>query len=260
MPETIYKTVLSAILCLAAVGAGTADVLVDDMEGPKSNQARSGGYWFLFVDAKSKERGNTRILYPDGYGFNFRFGSPGYQSEGCARFTARIGAGYAYPFVGMGMNLDQYKRPYDFCRVNAIEFWARGRGVFKLKLRDTWGVRQTPRAEYTREFTVSPEWRRYSLRPDDFTTDIASAHTRQGVFWDEVCDSITSLIFVTASYAARDAGTVVELEVDNLVIRGIDRVGNAVQGAPAAPPRMDITRIPIHTGQDVPEQPDRRAE
>jgi hypothetical protein len=251
--------VCSLLFLLPAAGS-RADVLVDGMEGPKSNQARSGGYWFLFVDAKSKERGNTEILYPDGYGYNFRYDTGGYQSDHCARMKARIGAGYEYPFVGMGMNLDQYKRPYDFCKIEAIEFRARGRGVFKLKLRDTWGVRQTPREEYSHEFTVSPEWKRYSLRPEDFTVSLSSPLRTHGRRWEGVCDSITSLIFVTASYAARDAGTVVDLRVDDIVIRGLDTVGVAHGSAPAREPTVPITRFSIDIHDDIPEDEEERVE
>lgn len=254
--ETMCKAILSVTACSLLVllaGIAGADVLVDGMEGPKSNQARSGGYWFLFVDAKSKEQGTTEILYPHSYGYNFRYDTAGYHGGHCARMKARIGAGYEYPFVGMGMNLDQYKRPYDFCHVDAIEFRARGRGVFKLKLRDTWGVRHTPREEYSHEFTVSPEWKQYSLRPEDFTASLYSPLSKHGRSWEGVCDSITSLIFVTASYAARDAGTIVDLHIDDIVVRGLDTIGVAHGDAPEREPAIPITHFRTDIHEDVPE-------
>ncbi len=245
---------------LIPAAACLADVLIDNMEGPRTNRALSGGYWFLFVDAKSKELGNTEILYPDGYGYNFRFADQGYQSDHCARMKARLGAGYDYPFIGMGVNLDGYKRMYPFCAVSSIEFMARGKGVFKLKLRDAWGYKQSPRKEYSHEFAVSPEWRRYRLRPRDFTVDYDSPARRAGKTWRDVCDSVSTLIFVTSSYAARDVGTVVDLQIDNIVIRGLDEIGLARDNAPKAEPLVDGTEFPIDIGDDAPETESRRAE
>ncbi len=255
------KKVVLVLIGTLAFGALRADVLVDNMEGPKTNQALSGGYWFLFLDAKSKQEGTTEVLYPDGYGYNFRYDDQGYKSERCARMKARLGAGFDYPFIGMGMNLDQYKRPYNFCKVDAIEFRARGKGVFKLKLRDAFGYRHNPRKEYTHEFTVSPEWRLYSLKPEDFEIDLDAPLVQKGKQWSSVCDSVLSLVFVTSSYAARDAGTIVDLQVDDIVIRGLDTIGVVHDNAPPRPEHaLHRTEFQTDTRDDVADDRLRRGQ
>ncbi|MBD3240151.1 MAG: hypothetical protein GF331_06160 [Chitinivibrionales bacterium] len=230
----------------------TADVLVDDMEGQRTNQAHSGGYWFIVLDAKSHAEANSQLLVPSSY--NFRFHSPGYHSEHCAAVAAVLGAGYRYPFVGMGMNLSRVKEWYDFTRVSAVEFMARGRGVFKLKLRDHWslynGSTEDRNQEYSHEFRVDDIWRRYVLPIDRFTVSDQSTIRKAGLGWEDVGDSIQTFIFVSSSYQSRDAGMRIELQVDNIVIRGLDTVGTATGGAPAAEPRSMRTVAEIGSETD----------
>lgn len=231
------------VTAAALIAPARADVLVDDMEGERTNQARSGGYWFIVLDAKSHAEANSQLLVPSS--FNFRFQSPGYESDHCAAVAAKLGAGYRYPFVGMGMNLSRGKQWYDFTKVSAIEFMARGQGVFKLKLRDRWslynGSTEDRSQEYSHEFRVDDTWRRYVLPIEDFEVSTQSTISRSGLRWSDVGDSVQTFIFVSSSYQSRDAGMRIELRVDDIVIRGLDTVGTAVGGAPPPVPRSPRT-------------------
>jgi len=227
--KSTFLIIAALVLCFS--GYSGADVLIDDMEGPKSNQAKSGGYWFFFLDTKSHEMGNTQLLIPSGY--NFQFQSPGYQSEKSAHVKVRLGAGYRSPFIGMGMNLDRLKRWYNFNEVSSIEFVARGKGVFRVRLRDSYSVRHTPEENFFAVIHLTDEWKWYNLSKEDFTVRNHSHIAKNNLHYADVADSVCSLIFTSHSYQDRDAGTIVELQVDNIIIRGLDTIGMVHANAPA---------------------------
>jgi hypothetical protein len=209
------------------------------------------------MDSKTHHEGNTCPIVPPTY--NFAFHEAGLDSEHCAAIKARLGAGYRYPFAGIGVNLSRTKHFYDFTRVSALEFTARGKGVFKVKLRDHWSLYSSSaddrNLEFYHEFRVGPEWRRYVLPIADFDVSFQSPIHNAGLTWQDVGDSIQTMIFVSSSYHDRDAPLEVELQLDNIVLRGLDTVGVAVRGAPPSETQSVRTDVRLEIDSDGGEEP-----
>ncbi len=211
-----------------------SDVLLDDMEGERLNQARSGGYWFLILDAKSHQDANSQLIFPPDLNFRFH-DTAGYGGSRGARIHVKIGSGYRYPFAGIGFNIDNFREPVDFLKVHSVRFLARGKGTFRLKIRDVWSTRQTPNANFEHDFIVSPEWQVFDLETKDFRVPRGSPYRREGKTWEDVADSVISLIFTTASYQDRDAGTEIRLDLDLISLVGIDSAGASTTRPPKYP-------------------------
>ncbi len=220
---------LLVVACML-VNPAIADVLVDNMEGPRQNQSLAQGYWFLYLDTRTHETGNTRLIYPTDY--NFRFYPQGYNSGHSARIHAVLGGGYRSPFLGIGLNLDQYRGWYDFSEATMIEFWARGKGSFRLRLRDSISVQHTPEKNLQRQFYVCDEWKLYQFEFSEFVYDDDSHLAQLGKTNKEILKAIGTIIFASASYQDRDAGVEIDLQIDNIVVRGIDSIGAVSNNAP----------------------------
>ncbi len=141
------KKVLHSLSLICFTFTLQAALLVEDGEtGTTSNSI--GGVWATYNDGYS-----VLTIKADG--------SPAYEGNYCKQLNWTINEGSSSPYAGATTSMNGGWTGIDLSAYYGVRFYARGNGSYEVNI----GTDQT-RAEnnhYSKEITVTPEWRLYEL-------------------------------------------------------------------------------------------------
>lgn len=131
--------------------------------------------------------------------------------------------GETYPWAGIGTTIDGENR-INFANLKALTFWAKGVGDIKVAwstdfadtcCTENWGV-------FSYEFTLTDEWKQYTIWWDDWTASAWSELAALGAEWVDHNDDVTKLQFSNASSYGQVVNDDIELYLDDIRFYGMD--------------------------------------
>lgn len=130
--------------------------------------------------------------------------------------------GDSYPYVGVGTGVHSSATEYDFGKMVALSFWAKGKGGFKVAwvsaftdscCEDTWG-------KFGKEFTLTSEWTEYIVWADELVPSPYSGLETAGYEWKDH-HLASQLQFVNSQSYGQIVDEELELYLDDVRFYGM---------------------------------------
>jgi len=142
--------------------------------------------------------------------------------DGRALHAKMILKGDAYPWVGIGTSLNGTQL-FDLSKLQALSFWAKGYGTFKVGWNtafedsccsNDWG-------KFSKEITLSKDWKRYVIWADDFAPSPYSALADAGYEWVDHRNDVRELQILAGQGYGEVVNDSLEIWLDNVMFHGM---------------------------------------
>jgi len=233
LPESITMRIL-ALLCTLNSFA-LADVMIENFDDAYKGQTTMGwnlgatakaGYWYGYDDWNHGKAGLGTIGTPDVVhtDTNFLAAIPADCGDGspCLHVKYVGGAGYAYPFSGVGFNFLSEGKDVDLSTMTSISFRAKGKGSFRFKLltkhitddfdsKNYW-------ADMGKTFKLTSAWKTYTIDTADILPQ-DGAPLADTVTWEQCMDHVRKIHLATSpAFKAHDT---LDLWIDDIAMQGV---------------------------------------
>jgi hypothetical protein len=146
----------------------------------------------------------------------------GYNGRGLhAKMKLR---GDSYPYVGVGASFNG-NSTYDFTNLQALSFWAKGSGTFKISwvmpFTDTCCVPNWGR--FSIEVTLTNDWNQYIIWKDQWLQTPWSALEAAGYQWSDNNKAVRALEFSNGQGYGQVVDDSLELYLDNVRFYGMNK-------------------------------------
>ncbi|MBO7104559.1 MAG: glycoside hydrolase family 5 protein [Fibrobacter sp.] len=203
-----------------------------------SSDLENGEKWGFYNSCNGKTSCDTMVTTNEG----------GTRSESAALATFKTNDGHngaglymkhvakapknVYPYFAMEANLAPTDEDglvyFDFSKMDAISFYAKGQGRIKLVLYTAYSdsVAKVNKAEWAAgfhtEFGLTDEWQHYVVWPDALVPERFSKLDTLGGEWEKAKDRVYKIGLKNGSDVVPEQTTTVEWYVDDIIIHGLE--------------------------------------